>query len=232
MPLAQPRSTSITTLSTIANPTEQTQDGPVRSRNARAQARHRAKRKAYIEQVCCSYVLLYLPLDLILVSSSSRRMSQSSKRSLGLLPSRSRHSLLQPLSPTSSKISRAKISVSAASSTSGARPSRRCLHSSIPLTTAGHQTQTRTVPPIRSSIIQFPSALRTPWLVLPFPKSARFLLTIRPALRRITVSWRVPYSVVPSPPSYQADEWKVADTSSRRHSLHPSPSPLLLLVTF
>ena len=56
MPLAQPRSASSTTLSTTANGADQLQDGPVRSRNARAQARHRAKRKAYIEQVSSSYV--------------------------------------------------------------------------------------------------------------------------------------------------------------------------------
>lgn len=57
MPLAQPRSSSSTTLSATAtaNGSDQPQEGPVRSRNARAQARHRAKRKAYIEQVsCCS----------------------------------------------------------------------------------------------------------------------------------------------------------------------------------
>ena len=59
-PLPQPRSTSFTTLSTTANDTDQVQDGPVLSRNTRAQARHRAKRKAYIEQVSSSYVLLHL----------------------------------------------------------------------------------------------------------------------------------------------------------------------------
>lgn len=60
MPLAQPRSTSSTAFSTTANSADQLQDGPVRSRNARAQARHRAKRKAYIEQVSSSYAFLRL----------------------------------------------------------------------------------------------------------------------------------------------------------------------------
>ena len=213
MPLSQPRSASSTTLSTTVNGTDQQQDGPVRSRNARAQARHRAKRKAYIEQVSWYYVLLGLSLAFILVASSSRRMWQSFRRSSALLPSKPRRFLLPLLSPTNFKSLRAKISVSAANSTSGARPSRRCLHSSIPLTIAGHQTQTRIVPPTRSSTIQFPSVLRTRWLVLPFRKSARFLLTIRPAPRRIIVSWRVPSSVVPSlPSSSQTDKWKVADT--------------------
>ena len=161
MPLALPRSTSSTILAATANGNDQQQDGPVRSRNARAQARHRAKRKAYIEQVCCCYAHLDLPLPLTFLASSSRRMWQSSRRSSALLPSRSRRSLPPLLSPTNFKTSRAKTSVSAASSTSGARLSPRCLHSSIPLTTAGHQTQTRIVPPTRSSTTQVPSALRT-----------------------------------------------------------------------
>ena len=161
MPLALPRSTSSTTLSATANSTDQQLDGPVRSRNARAQARHRAKRKAYIEQVSCRYVPLHLPLRLTFVASSSRRMWQSSRRSSALLPSSSKRSPPLLLSPTNFKNSRAKTSVSAASSTSGARLSPRCLHSSIPLTTAGHQTQTRIVPPTRSSTTRFPSALRT-----------------------------------------------------------------------
>jgi hypothetical protein len=200
-PLAQPRSTSSTTLSITANGTDQLQDGPVRSRNARAQARHRAKRKAYIEQVCCSYVRFAAPVIRVLIlASSSRRMWQNSRRSSALLPSRSRRFPPPLLSPTNFKISRAKTSVSAASSSSGARLSRRCLHSSILLTTAGHQTQTRIIPPTRSSIIQVPSALRIPWLLLPSRKSAKFRLMIRPAPRRITVSWRVPSSAVPSPP--------------------------------
>jgi len=65
MPLVQPRSASSTTLSTTTGGTDQQQDGPIRSRNARAQARHRAKRKAYIEQVscCCVFLLLLLLQD-------------------------------------------------------------------------------------------------------------------------------------------------------------------------
>ena len=173
-------------------------------------------------------------------------MWQSSRRSSALLPSRSRRFPPHLLSPTSFKNSRAKTSVSVASSTSGARlsPSRRCLHSSILLTTAGHQTQIRIIPPTRSSITQVPSALRIKSLVLPSRKSARFRLTIRLAPRRITVSWRVPYSVVPfpdpppspSPPLLYTDRWKVADTPQGATPYpHPPFSPprcdVLILVS-
>lgn len=42
----------------LADDSDHQQEQPQRSRNARAQARHRAKRKAYIEQVRRRFALL------------------------------------------------------------------------------------------------------------------------------------------------------------------------------
>lgn len=47
-------STTVSTLDGVEGRTDGALEQPQRSRNARAQARHRAKRKAYIEQVKCS----------------------------------------------------------------------------------------------------------------------------------------------------------------------------------
>lgn len=47
------------TLMSSSTPAPSISEEKPRSRNAKAQARHRAKRKAYIEQVCHSYGTLY-----------------------------------------------------------------------------------------------------------------------------------------------------------------------------
>ena len=51
---------SSTTVTTLSGQTDGGAEPPQRSRNARAQARHRAKRKAYIEQVIAPKYFSYI----------------------------------------------------------------------------------------------------------------------------------------------------------------------------